>query len=591
MPDDRVASLMKGFFAGEAAPEVVEAIDEWVREDRANARLLAEFVMLDGLLLVDQKNIDAASILTTLQDTKQDAAPLSLDDLIATSGQDPRAQRPDSDALSFGELSSLGVYLLNKALKSKPAIVAYAAAVVLLCTVGILIWGNDAPDPVATQPDNIIEPGPIGPISPGTNPIVATLTAERDAVWDRRPGQDLYAGQRFTLDEGSVQITTRTGAVIELQAPSTFGVQGINNVWISEGRLIASCATSASKGFTVDTPNARIVDYGTDFSVQAGTDGRTRVQVLEGEVKVATRRGGAVIGETVSLGAQQAAIVYAGQKSVVRVAFEADVFERRLVRRLDVVDMVAGGDGFGEREGIGIDLADGRFVSNKTMSEKTIEDWQVVAGGALAVQESKVIDSVFVISRLTGRSALSTRGDFFAGFPAMQEEQRDLPDTSNHGFGFIQANRIDSIVQPSDDSASISGTYTSGDWPRLSGRAFVIHSGAGLTIDLHAIGHTNTQQATGRFTANVLNVEALNRTKLNPKELATADIWVIVDGEPRLARRSIRTKDGVIKVDVELKAGDRFLTLAVSQGGDGRISHDWVVWEQPQIELWQERSK
>ena len=45
--------------------------------------------------------------------------------------------------------------------------------------------------------------------------------------------------------------------------------------------LVADVPPSA-KGFTVDTPDAKVVDYGTRFGVSTGEDGKYHVQVLEG---------------------------------------------------------------------------------------------------------------------------------------------------------------------------------------------------------------------------------------------------------------------------------------------------------------------
>lgn len=507
-----------------------------------------------------------------------------------------------SGALTKQKYASALSYVLRHTFTPKRVVVLAAAAAVMLgAIVLILVASGPGDQGGGTIPGGLAIDPPAGRVTP----IVLATMIDRDApLWGggQRPGSEGFVAGRYRLSEGAVRVRLADGARIKLTAPIDFEITGRNDISITSGELVADVPQQAI-GFRVRTPAGDVVDLGTTFGVEVLDDQTTEVQVVDGLVRVAVKNDEGELGGFVELTTMQAARLDGAAESVAltpadrdrftmdyvraidRADIDAGLFRRRAVRRLDVVDIVAGGDGLGSRQAMGIDLASGRFVTNGIMSEKTLEDWKLVAGGARAVQESGVIDSVFVIDPFTGRSVLSSRGDEFTGFP---KKQINLQATDNHGFGFIQANRINSIVQPSDSAASISDTYASGDWPRLDGRAFVIHAGAGLTIDLHALGHADTERAAGSFVANVANLEALNRTEHNAQENATADAWVIVDGKPRFTRQSIRTRDGVIKINVDLKAGDRFLTLAVSHGDDSNISHDWVVWEQPRIELWQE---
>ncbi|MCG2685416.1 MAG: hypothetical protein L6306_17575, partial [Planctomycetales bacterium] len=64
----------------------------------------------------------------------------------------------------------------------------------------------------------------------------------------------------------------------------------------------------------------------------------------------------------------------------------------------------------------------------------------------------------------------------------------------------------------------------------------------------------------------------------------SVDLWVFVDGQLRLKRSGLRRHGGTVDVDVELGPGDRFLTLAVTDGDDD-INSDWFVLGDPVLQV------
>jgi hypothetical protein len=63
-----------------------------------------------------------------------------------------------------------------------------------------------------------------------------------------------------------------------------------------------------------------------------------------------------------------------------------------------------------------------------------------------------------------------------------------------------------------------------------------------------------------------------------------ADLWVFVDGRPVWKRIHVNTKEKVTPVNVKLGPSDRFLTMVVTDGGDG-IYCDWVVFGDPVLDM------
>ncbi|MEM9346429.1 MAG: FecR domain-containing protein [Planctomycetota bacterium] len=171
---------------------------------------------------------------------------------------------------------------------------AIAAAIAMnVVLVVVLLSGSGEGEPIADQG------APAYELEKQMPAIVATLTAERRAVWDRRPGEDLYAGQRFTLTQGFAEITTARGAVAILEAPAKIELSDNNNaIWLHAGKLVGICETDSSKGFLVRTPRMDVADLGTRFGVDVAHTGSTEVHVLEGVVAVSkpdARTGGATL--------------------------------------------------------------------------------------------------------------------------------------------------------------------------------------------------------------------------------------------------------------------------------------------------------
>ncbi|MBL6763734.1 MAG: FecR domain-containing protein [Verrucomicrobiae bacterium] len=123
------------------------------------------------------------------------------------------------------------------------------------------------------------------------NPIetVATLAEAKGCKWagsdlPTSEGSRLGAG-RLALVEGMATLKFESGATITLEAPSTLHVLSKMHCRLIEGSLVADVPESAH-GFTVDTDNMQVVDFGTRFGVTANTFGNSQVLVFEGEVEV-----------------------------------------------------------------------------------------------------------------------------------------------------------------------------------------------------------------------------------------------------------------------------------------------------------------
>ncbi|MFH1922272.1 MAG: FecR domain-containing protein [Planctomycetota bacterium] len=130
---------------------------------------------------------------------------------------------------------------------------------------------------------------------PGQRPapepiVVASLVRTVNPLW---PGSlsavsdsdDLAAGQVFRLKAGLAEIRFRSGAQIILEGPAQFELQTTNGGALDLGNLVAEVPPKAA-GFTVHTPNATIIDRGTEIGINVESGGDSEVHVFTGDVEV-----------------------------------------------------------------------------------------------------------------------------------------------------------------------------------------------------------------------------------------------------------------------------------------------------------------
>lgn len=84
------------------------------------------------------------------------------------------------------------------------------------------------------------------------------------------------------------RLRTVTGADVELDAPSVFGLMSGDAGVLFEGGVRAR-VTAPEQSYSVEAANLRVVDLGTEFRVDRIDDDRIAVTVLDGEVEVQSR--------------------------------------------------------------------------------------------------------------------------------------------------------------------------------------------------------------------------------------------------------------------------------------------------------------
>ncbi|MDF1814062.1 MAG: FecR domain-containing protein [Verrucomicrobiales bacterium] len=89
--------------------------------------------------------------------------------------------------------------------------------------------------------------------------------------------------KEYHIDEGSIELQTREGARIAIEAPAVFRFPSSMRMEVTRGRVAAD-VPPAAKGFTLVTPRGEAIDLGTRFGVDVVEGGDSEIHVFEGEV-------------------------------------------------------------------------------------------------------------------------------------------------------------------------------------------------------------------------------------------------------------------------------------------------------------------
>jgi len=118
---------------------------------------------------------------------------------------------------------------------------------------------------------------------------VATITDLDDAVWvptdkGHDLGEAVYPGW-IHLESGLIRLTYAHGVVVTIQGPADYEVRSRDEAILNRGRL-AAYVPEGAEGFRVSTPNAKVVDLGTEFGVTVNGHGETELSVFDGRVEL-----------------------------------------------------------------------------------------------------------------------------------------------------------------------------------------------------------------------------------------------------------------------------------------------------------------
>ena len=459
---------------------------------------------------------------------------------------------------------------------------------------------------------------PVGPAKSTISrnpPCVGRITGIADCRWagaggpenlkseNRNLNSSVWLGDRFAIRSGLLEITYDTGAKVILQGPVTYEVESAAGGYLAVGKLTAKLEKKEEPGarneqslvsrssllipgssFAVRTPTAVVTDLGTEFGVEVDEKGFTKSHVFRGTVEVRTVSISGEISKDARIlhpsDSAQVETHYGRQIVIVHRTGAVASFVRTipqqsqnpLLRQFDLVDVVAGGNGFSDRRNAGIDPRNGQkaVLPLRKPSGLRADNYRMAGDGKYhRVDGLPFVDGVFIPNGGERPMQIDSSGGLFA----------DFPKTANETGVNIWAGGA--IPMP-PSAPAIPTKLGDVDYASPGHGLLLMHANNGITFDLQAIRKANQAYRPIRFRAAVGNVET--KTDAYERGDTTADVWVLLDGKVRFKLREINSYNGVLSVNIEIGNTNRFLTLVSTDGGNG-IPKDWILFGDPRLEL------
>jgi len=402
---------------------------------------------------------------------------------------------------------------------------------------------------------------------------VAVLTDTMGTRWSdtadaMKPGDEFFnTDSTRSLLSGFINIQFYRGPIILVEGPARFTLPDADRFVLYAGRVYVKVPPQTT-GFIVDTPNARVVDLGTEFGIAVGVDGVSDVYMLKGKATLIPGRKRKTGENRLLLTGQALQVNQAYEVRETR--FEQRSFVRKISSRmdlawrgepLDLADILGGGNGFGKVvQPVGIDPASG-FVRYGEIYNR---GKRVGKRGYFPVPEFPCVDGVFVPDKDQGPLIVSSKGHVF----------NECPDTTFNCWTYI-------TNQPQlglKEILRFSGRFNNRIFGTPETPGIYMHTNAGVTFDLDVIRATLPDFVLKTFTTTCGIVEG--------EDLANrAGFLVLVDGEKRGQFHAVSDSLGRYgDIIVPLKENDHFLTLITVDDGDD-IDHDWTLFGLPYLTI------
>lgn len=382
---------------------------------------------------------------------------------------------------------------------------------------------------------------------PGPAAYLVAVSAPRwegiEVPPDLTPGAGLYAGRALTLVEGVAKFRFGDGTIVVAVGPTRLRINSPRALHLDTGKITARMPASATR-FTVSTALATVTDLGTEFGVVAEA-ATTAVHVFEGRVRV--ERGGAAAATSREAIAGDLAVVTPGGLELRPGAIDARRFVRDYVfpaATVDVADLLSGGGGSSHRRGGVIDPSDGTvgYVGRLAPAARLASD-----GRYHPTRSRTGLDGTFMPN---GVAQVAPDGRTFA-----------FPKTV--GTGSFRIAVGGDLPMSTPNEGSVPSQLDGVDYSLGRHGYILMHSNVGITFDLAAIRRLHPGLALSRFRCDLGN-----SNPNAPSNRSLADAFFLVDGRVRFERRQFRARQRTSAVDVALAPSDRYLTVAVTDGGD-----------------------
>ncbi len=386
---------------------------------------------------------------------------------------------------------------------------------------------------------------------------VATLS---DSIHAEYIDETFPAGSRLTnrkepyrLQKGVARIAFDSGASVVIEAPAEFQINTRNTMVLHSGRLFAVVPEQAT-GFTVKTATSTVIDLGTEFGLHVAASQETELHVFSGKTKLYVS-----LFNQPQITTGQARSVDAVTGAIKTIPFEKYRFIRRIDSGANIIsrgrdmislaDLVKGGNGYGTSwktsEIYSVDT--GQKIIDRNDGYRTLDNtYRKVAANPF-------IDGIFVPNG--NHQTVSSDGHVFA----------DCPETSGLFFSDLRFSNSWEYAPPA------ARLYQTQRNLNFAPAVVLMHSNIGVTFDLDAVRRQFPGRSIRRFLTSAGNLFVFEGIPVAGAEEYSPgstefDVWIVVDGQLRSKAPRVRW-DSLIALEAPIRAGDRFLSILVTDGG------------------------
>lgn len=287
MNGDQLDQLLVDFCDGTINDADLAAFSDWVRDSPENARTVAALSALNYGLTEFCKECAASELMAKLEEIESAAVgsgPVDITEELARR-EKARQARVQSAPIDYSDSEPR----IRQIVIPKSLFYGSIAAALLLCVflVSMATTGNHRDK--STAEDTATQQIPQEAEQYHAAKIVGRVIDSRDAEWtDEVPPSTFLAGDSAELIRGFVELEFARGARVLIEGPCHFTVQDDNSMLVTSGRLVAEVPPGA-RLFAIDTPSARVLDFGTEFGLNVDPDGQTEVAVFQGLVELSDR--------------------------------------------------------------------------------------------------------------------------------------------------------------------------------------------------------------------------------------------------------------------------------------------------------------
>lgn len=267
----------------------------WLKSDELHARCFLTFAISNDLL---HQQVTLATLLEELNNRRDPQFRRVITELVRQIERTPPA--------TYDPVIPLAVESGRRGIRRVAGWFGAAAAALIVAATAITWNTHDPTEPhgerlanngIASATDDARPPSESAP-SESAGPPKPVVVATVESVLgngDKSPtltaGANVVSDQLIELTEGIMQLSTTTESELVLEGPIAVTLDEQGTVWMEHGKLVGR-NNSGGDALVVQTPNATVVDVGTEFGVDATVDHATSVAVYEGAVQVAGKKDG-----------------------------------------------------------------------------------------------------------------------------------------------------------------------------------------------------------------------------------------------------------------------------------------------------------